>query len=100
VERNAYGSQVYSRVVKGSSIITDREFSMVFIRAPKICSVPENVKILAELDGDIVAVRQRNILLTTFHPELTEDSPMTEYFLKMASNENTRNSSFKAGTGS
>jgi 5'-phosphate synthase pdxT subunit len=95
VERNAYGSQVYSRVAKGSSIITDREFSMVFIRAPKICSVPDNVIILAELDGDIVAVRQRNILLTTFHPELTEDSPLTGYFIEMVSDGDTRKSSLK-----
>jgi 5'-phosphate synthase pdxT subunit len=56
---------------------------MVFIRAPRICSIPANALILAELDGDFVAVRCDNLLLTTFHPELTEDSPFTEYFLKM-----------------
>jgi 5'-phosphate synthase pdxT subunit len=83
VQRNAYGSQVHSRAAKGRSIITDREFSMVFIRAPRICSIPSNALILAELDGDFVAVRCNNILLTTFHPELTDDSPFTEYFLKM-----------------
>ncbi|HVN72432.1 MAG TPA: pyridoxal 5'-phosphate synthase glutaminase subunit PdxT [Desulfomonilia bacterium] len=83
VERNAYGSQIHSRVAKGISKITDREFSMVFIRAPRIRSFAGNVEILAELEGDIVAVRQNNILLTTFHPELTEDSPFTEYFLNI-----------------
>ena len=86
VQRNAYGSQVYSRAAKGRSIITDREFSMVFIRAPRICSIPANAQILAELDGDFVAVRCNNILLTMFHPELTEDSPFTDYFLDMAMN--------------
>jgi 5'-phosphate synthase pdxT subunit len=89
VQRNAYGSQVYSRVAKGRSIITDKEFSMVFIRAPRICSIPANVDILAELDGDIVAVRCNNILLTTFHPELTQHNPFTEYFLDMAMNSNS-----------
>ncbi len=83
VQRNAYGSQVYSRAAKGRSIITDREFSMVFIRAPRICSIPTNAQVLADLDGDFVAVRCSNILLTTFHPELTQDTPFTEYFLKM-----------------
>jgi 5'-phosphate synthase pdxT subunit len=89
VQRNAYGSQVYSRAAKGRSIITDREFSMVFIRAPRICSIPANALILAEFDGDFVAVRCNNILLTTFHPELAEDSPFTEYFLDMAMNNNS-----------
>jgi pyridoxal 5'-phosphate synthase pdxT subunit len=83
VQRNAYGSQVYSKAAKGRSIITDKEISMVFIRAPRICSIPADVEILAELNGDFVAVRCSNILLTTFHPELTQDSPFTEYFLKM-----------------
>jgi 5'-phosphate synthase pdxT subunit len=54
--------------------------------------------ILAELDGDIVALRQRNILLTTFHPELTEDSPLTGYFIEMVSDGDTRKPSFKAAT--
>lgn len=99
VERNAYGSQIYSRVAKGKSIITDREFSMVFIRAPRIRSIAGNVENLAELDGDIVAVRQNNILLTTFHPELTEDSPMTGYFLDMVSHRDARCASLKAGHG-
>lgn len=89
VQRNAYGSQVYSRAAKGRSIITDREFSMVFIRAPRICSIPADALILAEFDGDFVAVRCNNILLTTFHPELAEDSPFTEYFLDMAMNNNS-----------
>ena len=83
VERNAYGPQLYSRVEKGRSILSDREFSMVFIRAPRICSIPAKCESLAEIHGDFVAVRGNNILITTFHPELTDDSPFTGYFLKI-----------------
>lgn len=83
VERNAYGSQIYSRVAQGRSTITARAFPMVFIRAPRISALAENIEILAEVEGDIVAIRYQNILLTTFHPELTPESPFTSYFLEM-----------------
>jgi pyridoxal 5'-phosphate synthase pdxT subunit len=82
VERNAYGPQLYSRVAKGMSAVSDRESSMVFIRAPRIRPLGD-VEILAQLDGDVVAARQHNILFTTFHPELSDSSPFTEYFLNM-----------------
>ncbi len=85
VDRNAYGSQIHSRVAKGRAVITDREFSMVFIRAPRIRSLGNEVEVLAEFAGDVVGVRQNNILLTTFHPELAKDSPFTGYFIRMVS---------------
>lgn len=83
VDRNAYGSQIHSRVAKGRAVIAEGEFSMVFIRAPRIRSLSREVEILAEFAGDVVGVRQHNILLTTFHPELTEGSPFTGYFIRM-----------------
>ena len=83
VDRNAYGSQLYSRVAKGKSQVVDGEISMAFIRAPRIRSDTGNVEVLCRLDGYIVAIRQRNILLTTFHPELTPENPFTSYFIDM-----------------
>ncbi len=83
VERNAYGSQLQSVIKEGRAAWSDAEVRMAFIRAPRIASVAEEVKILARLDGDIVAARQQNILLTTFHPELTGDAELLDYFLDM-----------------
>lgn len=83
VERNAYGSQVHSRIAPGRSSIAESEIPMVFIRAPRISQVRGKVEVLAERDGDIVGLRKKNILLTTFHPELVTDSPFTVYFLDM-----------------
>jgi len=81
VERNAFGRQVESF----SDDVTVRGIGRikgVFIRAPAISSVGESVKVLAEYDGKIVAAEQDNILVTSFHPELTEDTRIHEYFLR------------------
>lgn len=85
VKRNAYGRQL------GSFHITARmkevgEIPMTFIRAPYIESAEEEkgVKILAEVDGKIVAVRYENQLAISFHPEVTKDSSVHRYFLEMA----------------
>lgn len=82
VRRNAYGRQL-------GSFNTDAPFEgigqvpMTFIRAPYIESVEEKagVEILAQVDGHIVAARQKNMLVTSFHPELTQDMRVHEYFL-------------------
>ena len=60
---------------------------MVFIRAPIIESVGEEVEILAEDAGHPVLVREGKILASTFHPELTDDTAVHEYFLRMATHE-------------
>jgi 5'-phosphate synthase pdxT subunit len=83
VERNAYGPQLYSRVERGMTSLSDKEVPMVFIRAPRIKLVSAEIKVLARVNGDVVAARQRNILITTFHPELSVGSPFTAYFLEM-----------------
>ncbi len=85
VERNAYGSQVFSRLVHGSSALSETPTPMVFIRSPRITSAGREVEVLAEVGGDVVAVRQGNILLTTFHPELVDHSPFTACFIEMVS---------------
>ena len=62
----------------GNSIIPG-----VFIRAPKIVSAGKGVTVLARYKGEIIAARQKNILITTFHPELTDDLKVHKYFVKM-----------------
>ena len=59
---------------------------MTFIRAPYIESVGEDVEVLSEVDGKIVAARENNMLVTAFHPELSEDKTVHEYFLDMVKN--------------
>jgi pyridoxal 5'-phosphate synthase pdxT subunit len=85
VKRNAFGRQIDSFTtgleIKG---IEGVPFPGVFIRAPIIESVGSGVEALCTLDdGTIVAARQRNMLATSFHPELTQDTRMHEYFLGM-----------------
>lgn len=86
VDRNAFGRQVDSFEidldVKG--LADDRPFHAVFIRAPIVRSVSDDVQILAQLaDGAIVAVRQDHLLATAFHPELTHDNRLHRYFYDM-----------------
>jgi 5'-phosphate synthase pdxT subunit len=82
VERNGFGRQVYSFEkdldVKGF----DAPFTGVFIRAPFFEDVGPGVEVLSEIDGRVVAARGENILVTAFHPELTDDTRFHEYFLR------------------
>jgi 5'-phosphate synthase pdxT subunit len=84
VHRNAYGRQINSFVDKIDLNLNDTvsQFEGVFIRAPKIISTNSNVKPLAYHDHDIVMAENRNILVASFHPELTEDDTVHKYFLK------------------
>ena len=63
---------------------------MVFIRAPFVSEVRDGVAILSTVNGNIVAVRQNNMLATSYHPELTCDLSVHKYFIKMVE-ENARN---------
>ena len=83
VRRNAFGRQVDSfEVDLAIDGVNGGPFHAVFIRAPLIESAGAGVQVLARLaDGGIVAVRQGNLLATAFHPELTGDSRLHEYFL-------------------
>lgn len=79
-KRNAYGRQLGSfKTVDNFKGIG--EIPMVFIRAPYIAQAGNDVEILAEVDGKIVAARQNNILATAFHPELTDDMSVHKYFI-------------------
>ena len=107
VRRNAYGGQLDSftsnttfpdvskfgqkdKVVHSDNFIVQSEpgFPTVFIRAPIIESVGKNCKILGRHEGKIIAVQEKNMLATTFHPELTNDSRFHRYFVEIVK-ENT-----------
>ena len=85
VARNAFGRQVDSFEAELSiSVLGKEPLTAVFIRAPKIESVGKEVEVLAKLaDGTVVAARQGKLLVTSFHPELTDDTRLHRYFLDM-----------------
>ena len=82
VLRNGYGRQLASDVHMGKTTLRKEPLEMVFIRAPIIESVGEGVEVLAEDAGHPVLVRSARIMASTFHPELTGDAAIHEYFLK------------------
>ncbi len=85
VQRNAYGRQVDSFVADiPVPALEEPVFHAIFIRAPKMHRLGEGVKVLATLpEGGVVAAQEERMLVTAFHPELTEDTRFHEYFLKM-----------------
>lgn len=85
VRRNAYGTQLDSFATTGvvEEVSNKKEIPLVFIRAPYIVDVNEKVDVLHRVNGDIVAARQKNMLVTSFHPELTDDKTFHEYFINM-----------------
>jgi 5'-phosphate synthase pdxT subunit len=83
IERNAYGAQLDSFVKTGT--FSGQQIPMVFIRAPRINKVNGSCEILSVLEGHIVAARSGNILLSTFHPELTDNPVFLDYFLTIIS---------------
>jgi pyridoxal 5'-phosphate synthase pdxT subunit len=89
VIRNAYGRQLASEVRHGSTAISSEPIEMVFIRAPVIERVGPDVEVLAKSEGQPVLIRQGRILIATFHPELTSDTTVHEYFLSMVRGDST-----------
>ncbi|MFC1903640.1 pyridoxal 5'-phosphate synthase glutaminase subunit PdxT [Chloroflexota bacterium] len=85
VKRNAFGRQKESFETELSvPALGEKPFHGVFIRAPLIEKVADDVEILARLDnGTIVAARQGKILALAFHPELTDDLRFHQYFLNI-----------------
>ena len=83
VKRNAYGRQIHSFTQQGKLVGLNglSEFEMVFIRAPIITEVGASVEKLGFLDQQVVLVKNQNILGLTFHPELTSDLRLHQYFL-------------------
>jgi pyridoxal 5'-phosphate synthase pdxT subunit len=81
--RNGYGRQLASDVHLGTTKLRKEPVEMVFIRAPIIRATGAGVEILAEDAGHPVLVQKGKILASTFHPELTADTTVHEYFLKL-----------------
>ena len=86
VERNGFGRQVYSFEQDLDVEGFDEPFTGVFIRAPFFEDVGPDVEVLSAVDGRVVAARGENILVTAFHPELTDDTRFHEYFLQEVCN--------------
>ncbi|MEK3888901.1 pyridoxal 5'-phosphate synthase glutaminase subunit PdxT [Bacillus sp. FSL K6-3431] len=83
VERNSFGRQRDSFEADIAIAGVTNSMNAVFIRAPHITEAGENVEILAKYDGRIVAVREGQFLGCSFHPELTVDNSLTNYFIEM-----------------
>lgn len=82
VRRNAYGRQL-SSFITNADIKGIGSYPMTFIRAPYIESITDGVEVLATIDNHIVAAKYKNQLGLAFHPELTNDTRIHEYFLEM-----------------
>jgi len=90
VSRNAYGRQVDSfEVPVDIPKLGNPYFNAIFIRAPAINSIGDNVEVLGTLsDGQIIAAQERNIIVTSFHPELTDDVRFHKYFVSFVGDNN------------
>lgn len=86
VERNSFGRQRESFEAELNITDVAEDFVGVFIRAPHIVEVGEDVEILSKHNGRIVAARQGQFLGCSFHPELTDDHRMTGMFVRMVEN--------------
>ena len=84
VLRNGYGRQIASDVFSTRSTLKSDPLEMVFIRGPIIDRVGPGVEVLAKHAGKPSMVQKGRLLATTFHPELTSDTTVHEYFLKLA----------------
>ena len=84
VRRNAFGRQVDSFEGAINSSIGD--FHGVFIRAPRIERVGDEVEVLGSIHNEPVLVRQGNVLAASFHPELSNDARLHEYFISITAN--------------
>jgi 5'-phosphate synthase pdxT subunit len=83
VERNAYGRQIDSTILTAPTELPGGPLEMVFIRSPRISRVGSGVEVLASRDGAPTLVRQGNLLVATFHPEMTTDTRVQQLFLDM-----------------
>lgn len=83
VRRNAYGRQINSfTVLENIPAISEQRIPLTFIRAPWIENVGKDVEVLCCLNKHIVAAKEKNMLVTSFHPELTDCLAMHQYFIE------------------
>jgi 5'-phosphate synthase pdxT subunit len=84
VRRNAFGPQKFSSQINlAIPELGIEDYPAVFIRAPIVLSVKANVQVLCQIEQGIVMARQDNLLVTAFHPELTNDLAIHRYFVAM-----------------
>ena len=83
VARNAFGRQVDSFETELDIKGIAEDVNAVFIRAPYILDVGRDVEVLCEYDGKIVVAQQDHYLCASFHPELTDDNRVADYFVQM-----------------
>jgi 5'-phosphate synthase pdxT subunit len=81
IKRNAYGSQIDSFTKELTFKPENKKFPATFIRAPRFENVSNNLEILVENDGEPVMLKGKNILVSAFHPELTNPAMIHEYFV-------------------
>ncbi len=86
VERNSFGRQYDSFESKLNISGIGNDYKGIFIRAPAVISVGPQVEILSKFDEKIVAVKQENIIGTSFHPELSGDYRMHRLFIRLVTN--------------
>ncbi len=94
VRRNAYGRQIDSSIREGRFL--NHPIEMVFIRAPKIERVGKSVEVIATEGDDPVMVRKGKTLAATFHPELSADTRIHQYFVELVRNGNRSETPLKA----
>ena len=99
VLRNGYGRQLASDVFYGPSKLKAEPLEMVFIRAPIIESAGPGVHVLAEYAGKPALVQKNNVLASTFHPELTDDPTVHQYFLELINTNSASAEPLSARTG-
>lgn len=84
VRRNAYGRQNSSFVIhQNVEEFGSQDVEMVFIRAPYISMVGHDVQIISTYDGEVTCCRNKNVLVSSYHPEFTTDLTIHNYFLDM-----------------
>lgn len=83
IERNAYGRQLASHIVYGNTILKTTPMEMFFIRAPRFRDLSPDVIVLADYQSEPTCVQQNSFILSAFHPELTEDTTLHQYFLNL-----------------
>lgn len=104
IDRNAFGRQVDSfETDLDIRCLGARIFPGVFIRAPKITGIGDNVEVLSTIrlrgQSEVVAVKQGNVIATTFHPELTKDLRLHKYFVDMVAEHLERRLKTKQAAG-
>ena len=87
VARNAFGRQVASFEADVELEGEDEPLKGVFIRAPRVAEMGEDVEVIGRLDGEPVLVREGRVLAASFHPELTDDARVHERFLELVREE-------------